>query len=361
MDKNFVLTRFGHSIPCPGMSKRGFSHFLVGFTREGEDASLRRTMNSERPGLRTDFDREFTVARLTLLLGALMFVYCPEIILGTHALFYRDAGQFGYPVGIYLRNSLLHGEVPLWNPYSDCGTPFLAAMAHAGALSAVSHLRVAAGAVVDEFVHPGACFLAGTGMYFLAWHWFGNRFAASAAGLAFAWNGLMLHCWMWPSLIATLAWMPWVLWLCERVRTEGRRTLILAALAGGMQMLTGSPEEIIYTWLIVLGSFLVGIWPQKRMFWSGLGRLTCVVALVAGLAAAQTFSHGWTCFGTGTARPQPGEMIGRCLFGARLIFWCRFSARCNPSPGCACSPGSGVGFPLYYMGMRDAAAGICWA
>ncbi|MGD1086228.1 MAG: YfhO family protein, partial [Verrucomicrobiota bacterium] len=237
--------------------------------------------------MRTDFDREFTVTRLTLLLGLLMVIYCPEIIVGTHALFYRDAGQFGYPVGMYLRNCLWRGEVPLWNPYSDCGIPFLAQWLTL-ALYPPSLIYVLLPMPWSMNLYILAhVLLAGMGMYFLARRWFGNRFAASVAGLAFAWNGLALHSWMWPNLIPTLAWMPWVVWLCERARTEGRRTLFLAALAGGMQMLTGSPEEILYTWLIVLGSFLVGVWLRKRGFWAGLGRLSCVAGLVAALAAAQ--------------------------------------------------------------------------
>jgi hypothetical protein len=246
-------------------------------------------MNSQPPGLRTDFDQEFTASRLMWLLGLLMFVYCPEIIFGTHALFYRDAGQFGYPVGIYLRDCLWRGEIPLWDPYSDCGIPFLAQwLTLALYPPSLIYMLLPVPWSINLFI-LGHVFLAGLGMYFLARHWFGNRFAASVAGLAFAWNGLLLHSWMWPNLIATLAWMPWVIWLCDRARSAGRRTLILAALAGGMQMLTGSPEEIIYTWLMVLAFFLVGAWLERRPILGGLARLACVVALVTALAAAQLF------------------------------------------------------------------------
>ena len=55
-------------------------------------------MNSDTPGWRTDFDRELTAARLALLLGVLMLVSYPDILVGTHAFFYRDTGQFGFPV-----------------------------------------------------------------------------------------------------------------------------------------------------------------------------------------------------------------------------------------------------------------------
>jgi hypothetical protein len=46
-------------------------------------------------------------------------------------------------------------------------------------------------------------------MYFLARDWTGNPFAATLAGVAFAFNGLTLNCLMWPNNIDALGWMPW--------------------------------------------------------------------------------------------------------------------------------------------------------
>jgi hypothetical protein len=61
----------------------------------------------------------------------------------------------------------------------------------------------------------------------------------------------------------------------------------LAALAGACQMTTGSPEIILFTWLIVLGVFVAGGWRQMGIAWRGLGRLALVAALVTALSAAQ--------------------------------------------------------------------------
>jgi hypothetical protein len=52
-------------------------------------------------------------------------------------------------------------------------------------------------------------------------------------------------------------------------------------------MLTGSPEIILFTWLIVLGVFAAESWRQRRMPWGGLGRLAAVAVLVTALSAAQ--------------------------------------------------------------------------
>jgi len=244
-------------------------------------------MNSDTPGWRTDFDREFTDARLALLLGVLLLVSYPDIVLGTHAFFYRDTGQFGFPVAYYLRDCFWRGEVPLWNPYNNCGIPFLAQWNTLALYPPSLFYELLPMPWAMNFFILGHVFLAGIGMYFLALRWFGNRMAASFAGLIFAWNGLGLNCWMWPCHIAALGWMPWVVLLAEGAWNGGKRRVVLAALAGACQMTTGSPEIIIFTWLIVLGVFLAGLRRQERISRGGAGRLASVVALVAALSAAQ--------------------------------------------------------------------------
>src|SRR5262245_8628997 len=61
-----------------------------------------------------------------LLLGLLIFAAYPEVVLGTHSFFYRDYAQFGYPLAFHLKESFWQGELPLWNPFNNCGLPFLA-------------------------------------------------------------------------------------------------------------------------------------------------------------------------------------------------------------------------------------------
>jgi hypothetical protein len=212
-------------------------------------------MNVDAPDWRSGFDRHFTTGRLALLLGALMLISYPEIVLGTHAFFYRDAGLLGYPVAFYFRDCFWHGHCPLWNPYSDCGTPFLAQW-HTLALYPLSliYLLLPMPWSMNVFLLAHV-FLAGIGMSQLARRWFGSRFAGAIAGLAFAWNGLTLQCLMWPALNAALAWMPWVILQCERAQREGGRALVWAALLGACQMLSGAPEIIFFTWLIVAANF----------------------------------------------------------------------------------------------------------
>ena len=146
-------------------------------------------------------------------------------------------------------------------------------------------------------------FWAGLGMYCLAHRWTGNRLAAAAAGLIFAFNGLSLNLLMWPSHMATLSWMPWVVLTVERAWEEGRHKLVLAALVGALQMLAGGPETILFTWLILLALWASRTWrvfrppsvlqaeapasPEPPSSFAALWRFPLVVVLVAALAAVQ--------------------------------------------------------------------------
>jgi hypothetical protein len=233
------------------------------------------------------FDGLFTEGRLLSLLGLLILISFPGVVLGTHAFSYRDAGLFSYPVAYYLRDSLRHGQWPLWNPCSNCGVPFLAQW-NTLALYPFSLFYVLLPMPWSlNFFLLGHLLLGGSGMYRLAHYWFGSRLAASVAALVFAWNGLSLQFLMWPCHNAALAWMPWVILHCERAGKEGGRRVFWAALVAAAQMLTGSPETILLTWLMVAVCFVRGVAQKEQFFWLAGRRLLGLAALAGALSAAQ--------------------------------------------------------------------------
>jgi hypothetical protein len=260
---------------------------LNGGVQHQQHLSSAATQPSRGATADAGIDRLFTPARLCLLLGLLMLCLFPEIILGSHAFFYRDAGLFGYPVASYIKNSFWHHEIPLWNPYSNCGIPFLAQwntmVLYPGSLIYVLFPMPWA---MNAFL-LAHIFFAAVGMYKLALRLFGNGFGATVAGLAFAWNGLMLQAIMWPCNLAALAWMPWVVLLCECAWKKAGRDFVWAALAGACQMLTGSPEFILFTWVIVAGWFIAVSWQRKRWCWMDTLVMCGCAMLVAALSAAQ--------------------------------------------------------------------------
>ncbi len=241
---------------------------------------------SENPNARAGIEW-FTSGRFALILAACIFAAYPEVVLGMRTFFFRDFGYFGYPLAFHHRESFWRGEIPLWNPLNDCGLPFLAQwntmVLYPGSLIYLV-FPLSWSLAVFCLLHQ---FLSGLGMYLLAMRWTRNRFAASAAGMIFAFNGLALNCLMWPNNIAAFGWMPWVVLQVERAWNEGGRQTILATSFAVMQMLTGAPEIILLTWAVLtamLGAQSVCSRSRRVLF---LKRFLGVVLLLTGLAAAQ--------------------------------------------------------------------------
>ena len=67
-----------------------------------------------------------SAGRFGALLGLCLFAAFPKVLLGWHSFFFRDYGVLGYPFVFYHHQSFWRGELPLWNPLSNCGAPFLA-------------------------------------------------------------------------------------------------------------------------------------------------------------------------------------------------------------------------------------------
>jgi Bacterial membrane protein YfhO len=227
-------------------------------------------------------------SRFAIVLAALIVAFFPDTLLGGKAFMFRDFGIFTYPNAFFQRISFWRGEFPLWNPLNNCGIPFLAQW-NTVCLYPLSLVYILLpltwGLVLFLLAH---LFLAGFGMYLLASQWTGNRLAAAVAGIAFTFNGLTLNCLMWSSNLAALAWMPCVILLVERAFLSGkRRPILIAALAGAFQMLSGAPEIIIFTWLVLFalwtGQMIGGRQARLKLF----ARVIIILTITTLLSAAQ--------------------------------------------------------------------------
>lgn len=232
-------------------------------------------------------DEWFAPLRFAGVLGLLLLGAFPKVLLGLHSFVYRDYGVLAYPFIHYARESFWRGELPFWNPLSNCGAPFLAQW---GTMTlypfSLFFLVLPLPWSLGCFC-LGHLFLGGMGMYFLARRWTDNTFAASLAGVAFVFNGVTLSCLMWPNYTAALGWMPWVVGLAERGFREGGRRTILAALVATLQILAGVPEIAAFTWLVALGLWAGACWGDRSRWKLILSRLLIVMILVAGLVAIQ--------------------------------------------------------------------------
>ncbi|MGH7941072.1 MAG: YfhO family protein [Limisphaerales bacterium] len=228
----------------------------------------------------------FAPSRFAVLLAVLVVASFPQVILGLQTFVVRDFGFFAYPLAYFQKQCFWHGQIPFWDPYNNCGVPFMAQWNTMPLYPpSLIYLLLPLAWSLSLF-----CLLhlwsGGLGMYFLARRWTGNEFAGAFAGTAWTFSGMTLNLLMWPSHTATWSWMPWVILAVEAAWRQGGAHIAMAAIAGAFQMLAGGPEIIFFTWLI-----LAALWVQqlvrnefpRKMFW----RFPAVAAAVAAMAAAQ--------------------------------------------------------------------------
>jgi hypothetical protein len=238
-----------------------------------------------RPAPVPDANEFWTPRRFLLVLTAVVLAFFPKVALGLTTFFFRDFGALGYPGAIYFQQSLFHGELPLWNPYSHCGVPQLAQM---GSWYLPNWpfvmLPLPWSANVSMLAH---LVLGGTGMYALARRWGVAGFAASFAGFAYAFNGVALSCFQWGNYIASLGWLPWVVLAVTEAWRNGGRWLAIAAVVSALQVLTATPELTLLVWLFLAALWLAELFAGKIQFWPSARRVTLVILLAAGITMIQ--------------------------------------------------------------------------
>ena len=188
------------------------------------------------------------VARRTVLSGVLgaaalipALLWLSPALLGRQAPSFRDQGDFFFPLKLYTADRIGSGELPLWNPLSGLGEPWLAngqsgvfypptllfllpSVALAAGLFLLLHFAIGVcGAwrfIKDEAVSDAGALLAAA--------------AYGACGFAASLSAYWNHFGAW-------AYLPWVA-ACARsgLRSKGSRVALAAAV--GLQALAGSPE-----------------------------------------------------------------------------------------------------------------------
>jgi hypothetical protein len=232
-------------------------------------------------------ETELRPGRFAAFLGLLVAISFGGVLFGGRTFVFRDFGLFSYPVALFHRESFWRGELPLWNPLSYCGLPFLAQWNTMTLYPPSLIYMIFPLSWSLPFFCIAHLFWGGLGMYFLAKSFTRHSMAAALAGVAFSFNGLTLSLMMWQSHEATFSWVPWVLWLGQRAWREGGNALLCGTIAGAMQMLAGGPETIALTWvflfLLACGDWIRKEAPRRAV----VCRFVSMVILVTLICAAQ--------------------------------------------------------------------------
>jgi O-antigen/teichoic acid export membrane protein len=168
----------------------------------------------------------------------------------------------------------LTNKLPLWNPYLFAGTPFFAAGQH----SALYPMSVLFYVLPVPYAYGPftvlQLWLAGVFMYIFARTLGINRFGATVAAVTYQLSAVMVIQVVFTMIIASMAWLPLLLALIEKVIRQQRmggsgKTLpyvIGGAVALGCQILAGHVEFTIYTLLIM------GVYTAWRLGGCWIGR-----------------------------------------------------------------------------------------
>lgn len=159
-----------------------------------------------------------------------------------------DIYVYHLPVREYGFSQLKAGNAPLWNPYTNCGMPFLATY-QAALFYPLNfpHLFLPPGLAVSV-IYLIHIFLAGLFMFLWMREIGAMRPAATFAATAYMLCSFVSYVLTWPHIMLSHAWIPLIFYLIHR--TFYRATVTDAALLGvavSCQFLAGYMQGFVYT------------------------------------------------------------------------------------------------------------------
>jgi hypothetical protein len=238
---------------------------------------MRRVPRPRRPPVLDSERRQdvFALATLTSLI-TLLFL---DVLLGFRSLFLRDLSHYHYPSKKLLRDILLGGELPQWNPWFSAGQPMAANPQHE--IFYPPNWLI----LLPDF-HFAFHFLIVVHLWIVAWGTYAllrslrTRPVASFFGAtAFALGGIVLsYLTLLPFLFA-VAWLPWICLFATRfLRTGSWRDFSVAAVLYGLQLIVGEPTTILQTGLL-LGTYALFTGRARWLRNVAFVGLLCIAAL----------------------------------------------------------------------------------
>ncbi len=188
-----------------------------------------------------------------------VLVFGPSVM-GNRVLGPGDGYLYYLPMHAHVGELWAEGVIPSWNPFAFAGSPLMA-ISQSAVWYPPNLLHAFVNDAVANDVRVVLAFIAaGVGGHLLAGRLVGDARAAAVAGVAVALGGFMFAHLGHQAIIATFAWLPWVLWALDRLveRIDPMRVLV-AALALGMCVVAGHPQ------MLVLTALTAGCWTLARV------------------------------------------------------------------------------------------------
>jgi uncharacterized membrane protein YfhO len=191
-----------------------------------------------------------------LVMLGFIVVFFRENIFPAHGNFIggSDVAQYFLWHAQFIKEQLLSGSVPLWNPYYYSGHPFIANpqtfVFYPATLLYVA-LPLSWAFNIDTLLH---IYLAAAGMYCFVLLITGSRNSGLASAVVYSLSGYFMnriyagHI----TMIHTAALLPWIFYLFEKgYKTGQTRFFLITGLVFGLQILSGEPQNNYYTALFL--------------------------------------------------------------------------------------------------------------
>ena len=236
----------------------------------------------------TDSTRRHDAIALAIL-AALITLAFADVLLGINSLYVRDLVHFHYPTKFVLREILLGGEFPHWNPWFGAGQPMAANPQHEvfyppNWLILLPSYRL--GFHLTVLFH---LYLAAFAMYALLRSLPARAPAAFFGALAFALGGAGLSYLNLLPFLFSIAWMPLTLLYGRRfLQTHSRRAFALAGLFFAIQIVLGEPTTVLQTGLL-LGMYALSLRSVRTVALVGL--LSVAALLVSAVQTIPAIDH----------------------------------------------------------------------
>ncbi|HMN31546.1 MAG TPA: glycosyltransferase family 39 protein, partial [Caldilineaceae bacterium] len=242
--------------------------------------------------------------------GLLTLLFYAPIVLGLRTFPDGDFTHHFLPFSLFQQQALHNGALPLWNPYTYAGHPFLADT-QAAVFYPLSNLLLllswpwtAAGPRL-YFLQVEAILqvaLAGFFVYLLVQELTRQRAAGFIAGCCFAFSGYLTgYPLLQLAVLRTAIWLPLLLWLLQRAFDEPQRWRwwLWAGVVAGVMIFAGHPQ----TWLYAL--YTVAAYSLLR--------------LVYALRTPASPSHGMRAPGYAVAGLLASALVALGLAAAQLL------------------------------------------
>jgi len=208
-----------------------------------------------------------------------------------------DVAQYFLWNAQFIKEQLLSGNVPLWNPYYYSGHPFIA-NPQTFVFYPATLLYVALPLPwvfnIDTLLH---IYLAAAGIYCLVSFITESKIASLASAVVYSLSGYFMsriyagHL----TMIHTAALLPWIFYLFEKgYKTGQTRFFIITGLVFGLQILSGEPQNNYYTALFLAVYALIRYvsTPQParpKPFYQPVAFLVLILLVAFGISAVQIF------------------------------------------------------------------------